>query len=896
MKNKAINGWKGILAMVIVLGHFGHNASTMLSNYMAVECFAVISGFLLALSISNKSEYSISDILKRRLSKIYPIYILGIILMLILWIFDENLKNEISVSLGGLISELLMHQCSRIMPYQLINGQDWYISAYLISTILILFFHKVISNNLIKNGLRVIPIVLYCSYILNHGYINTFDNFYNVLNGGCITVLACMTIGMFAFDISEMIKKMVRSDFQIQINVIEIVSAVILMKCVYSSVYTWEVFDVIVIFSILIISSTIGVGIVSNVLSAKLFQLLGNMSTHIYLLHLFVGYFVRDYICKYISVNNDLQYNIMLCVIVILFSGIVYWGIQAKIHIVLYNFMKKYYFRLYILIAPTVVFIIEGVNIWAEDAGEYMNYARGMQVSLQGNNGYFAAIPIGTAVIWNKLLSRVGISWFGFSTLVAYIITMLCIIAISKSLKKWMNNKSVIIFLTPLLMMIAHPSVSALTNIAHLGYVPLLVYTILVVMNDCQLEKMKEVPTAVIACLVLSATSKPSLIVLLLMVLVLFTNIRKNRIALVGLLCSIGLIIYQLNALVSANSGLVIDGLTSVMKLMLAAIESVGCSLLFVFTFYIENVGKSLIYVGFILGLFICLLPLILFKKYKKKDAFVGGLLLVIVMMIVEVQYLYIDYTQNINNVLMICVHNCFRKYKLQYQLISVLPILLLFWYGVILVANSIRRIIPEKRNILNAMISIIIIGSINGLCTSIYAGSFQTVNPLKSNNAEYTTSGIYLYPPYNDWDWGYTNCAESWWSTSCTYSKYTLKPTDIGGQFYGLNETELPQAINEGKIYLVLSDATGGRINVHNWWNYFLHPDREIEVVLTFGDGEIKIKFSKITTDGVRYAMMNYDAELLNKLLAYDGNIFLASDGSQISDYNYLNVVLCYR
>ena len=92
-RNKAIDGMRGIVAVIIALFHLEKDISFETNTifgmgYLGVEFFFILSGFLLVREYSNKNtESSIANIMKKKLIRLYPSYILCSILLILYILF-----------------------------------------------------------------------------------------------------------------------------------------------------------------------------------------------------------------------------------------------------------------------------------------------------------------------------------------------------------------------------------------------------------------------------------------------------------------------------------------------------------------------------------------------------------------------------------------------------------------------------------------------------------------------------------------------------------------------------------------------------------------------------------------------------------------------------------------
>lgn len=125
---EALTFFRFIAATIVVIFHFGKNATglggILVSGPQMVSFFFVLSGFVMVLSYYNKNNISIASYWWARLSRIMPVYILAIALM----VMYLHLENE-EINVVSLILNLLLLQ-SWVPPHPLsINSPGWSLSV-----------------------------------------------------------------------------------------------------------------------------------------------------------------------------------------------------------------------------------------------------------------------------------------------------------------------------------------------------------------------------------------------------------------------------------------------------------------------------------------------------------------------------------------------------------------------------------------------------------------------------------------------------------------------------------------------------------------------------------------------------------------------------------------------
>ena len=141
-----------IAAMAIVVFHFGDHSILFTNKYVAflfnqanvgVSYFFILSGFVMIVAYNNKDKIYFAEYLKNRLARIYPIYLLALLLFLIAF-FVENLSNKIHIS--DLLLNISMLQAWVPSKALSLNYPSWSLSVemlfYISFPLLYNFFYK----------------------------------------------------------------------------------------------------------------------------------------------------------------------------------------------------------------------------------------------------------------------------------------------------------------------------------------------------------------------------------------------------------------------------------------------------------------------------------------------------------------------------------------------------------------------------------------------------------------------------------------------------------------------------------------------------------------------------------------------------------------------------------
>ncbi|MCJ0742436.1 acyltransferase family protein [Pedobacter montanisoli] len=168
---KEFEGFRGVLAMWVFFSHilafcgypwasFNHPFKLFVTGTYAVDCFIILSGFVIALLIDQKEE-KYSMYIKRRFLRLYPLYIVCIFLACLLYIFHFT---ENKYTLNEWIAHIGLHltMLHGVIPDSIIKNAPgailnpaWSISLewqfYLVIPVFFYFFKKHQSITLISS-------------------------------------------------------------------------------------------------------------------------------------------------------------------------------------------------------------------------------------------------------------------------------------------------------------------------------------------------------------------------------------------------------------------------------------------------------------------------------------------------------------------------------------------------------------------------------------------------------------------------------------------------------------------------------------------------------------------------------------------------------------------------
>ena len=178
-----------IAASCIVFFHFGNSIYPFNSQYLsnvvmnadvAVSFFFFLSGMVLTLSYWEKEKFSARLFVKKRLARIYPLYILASLLTLTI------LMTHSSLFWDEIVSEILMIQAWNPEVVLKINYPSWSISAelffYCLFPFLIVFLQKKTFSFMLIFTLGIWGVCRYWEFFVERDLFYFFENAQNVTN------------------------------------------------------------------------------------------------------------------------------------------------------------------------------------------------------------------------------------------------------------------------------------------------------------------------------------------------------------------------------------------------------------------------------------------------------------------------------------------------------------------------------------------------------------------------------------------------------------------------------------------------------------------------------------------------------------------------------------------
>lgn len=200
----AINGWKGILAIFVLLLHsepgFYGGQVHFETGYLAVDCFFVMSGFFLVRSLDKMKDRKepVVTVMVSRLKKIYPLYIICLGIYLLLYAVMPQISLE-NIDKSAIAAEFMMLQMSGFFPFQCLNWTDWYISAMILAMPILAALHTWHKKSFYHIAAPLLILAIDCLFFQKIGSLDIHEVLLGYFRGGFLRAVSGMCWGCLAY-------------------------------------------------------------------------------------------------------------------------------------------------------------------------------------------------------------------------------------------------------------------------------------------------------------------------------------------------------------------------------------------------------------------------------------------------------------------------------------------------------------------------------------------------------------------------------------------------------------------------------------------------------------------------------------------------------------------------
>ncbi len=288
-----------------------HFTKFIYSAPCAVSFFIMLSGFLYGYKYCNyQKNINLKEIINFALKKIkgfYPLHLIMLIILIplsgIFTLVNINDINEIMIFVKKFVINVLLLQSYTTTDYFYFNGVSWYLSSTVFLIVITLPLIKIISKignsskGIIKLSICMLFILIidfiYILYIKNNSY--SLEYWLYVFPPSRITeyvfgIITGFIIGKKGESLSKKFNTLIFTLLELFITL----SLIFIIKNVYIDEWLWRTIIWIIPNTFLIAIFSFEKGILSKLISNKLFIYLGSITFELFLIHgVIISYFLR---------------------------------------------------------------------------------------------------------------------------------------------------------------------------------------------------------------------------------------------------------------------------------------------------------------------------------------------------------------------------------------------------------------------------------------------------------------------------------------------------------------------------------------------------------------------------------------------------------------------------
>lgn len=350
-----LNIFRGFFALMVAFLHMSAwysskilNNNFVLNSYIFVDFFFVLSGFVITANYFNKNTFLISDFIKKRLLRVYPLHFLT----LLIFLFLELGKNFSSSSLVNnstdynntynffgnlfLINSIYFPKLNDL-EFLTWNFPSWSISAEVFSYIFFSLILKVcLRYN--KSSFYIISFIISITSFLILYSINLDFNYFYTYDFGFLRCLAGFFSGVFAYYVHKnhlLNWKIIKN--HTFINFLELTFFIILFFLLYNLKYIVLNYGFIyfIFFPLFILIFSLENGFLSNFFNSfQLLHRIGNISYSIYMIHVIINLLFNVLFIRILHIPA-FYYFILIPInifVIIFVSNITYKNIELKFY------------------------------------------------------------------------------------------------------------------------------------------------------------------------------------------------------------------------------------------------------------------------------------------------------------------------------------------------------------------------------------------------------------------------------------------------------------------------------------------------------------------------------------------------------------------------------------
>lgn len=296
-KKKASNSfnlWRVFFTLVIMLFHLSNQYTGIYETYpfikyhwyVAVEFFFILSGYLMAKHAESHSEETTLQYSAGRIKRLYPLYIL-VLIMMVVWTICYSETPLVEVLVNNW-EEFFMLQSMGTGKFPYLNNPAWYVSAMFIAGHFIYFFLRNHRKFFIE-FVGIFSVVCFLGiFARNYDALNSFFSISPLgVSTGLLRAVIGLTIGIYVYYLSDKYLNNVSKFSGIIMAIIEIMSFAVIVIASMLTENTLCDF-VFLIFSAIGVFLASKNQILSGISNCKILKYLSKISYAMFLSHFFV--------------------------------------------------------------------------------------------------------------------------------------------------------------------------------------------------------------------------------------------------------------------------------------------------------------------------------------------------------------------------------------------------------------------------------------------------------------------------------------------------------------------------------------------------------------------------------------------------------------------------------
>lgn len=302
---------KGIMCILIALYHFSNEytpGGLFCNSFLCVEAFFAMSGyFLMQTCYKENQDFDVVKILKQRIFRLYPVYLIGVMALVglfsIRWFSGNPFAWMVSTEYNrsALLTELLGLQAIGLSSFHYINYPAWYVSALIVSSALMLLIFKRFrrKQRMLWGIVTVLPLSCYgILYFLNAYSASSGFLFDLPISLPLVRGVAGMCLGACIFGICDRVDlQKIRTGHLNALMFVSTLGMLYIMVFVKPSRWNW-MFLILLVFMMI---SAVGLAKQNKQLQIKPLLFLGKISYIFFVLHSFSQNVLSIYISPHAS-------------------------------------------------------------------------------------------------------------------------------------------------------------------------------------------------------------------------------------------------------------------------------------------------------------------------------------------------------------------------------------------------------------------------------------------------------------------------------------------------------------------------------------------------------------------------------------------------------------------